>query len=77
MGLNRIISKEVIIRIPPGKETAKAEEIAEKIRTACLEQVDVIRKILEEQGVKNRFSELLAKVDDFCKKAVIVADKTE
>ncbi len=77
--LNHAISEKGLIRIPPGKEKerAKAEKLAEGMRTTCLEEVDKLRKILEEQGVKNRFSELLAKVDDFCKNFVLVADKPE
>lgn len=76
VALNRICSQK-IIRVPPGKEKAKAEKLAEGIRTHFLKLVDGLRKILEEQGVINRFSELLAKVDDFAKNSAIVADKPE
>jgi len=73
--LNRAISEECRIRIHSGKKRARAEEIAEGIRTMVLEEVDGLRKILEDQGVKDRFSEQLAKVYDFCTNFAVVTDK--
>ena len=75
--LNQAISKVGGFRILPEKELANAEELAEALRTEFIELVDAIRKILEEQGVINRYSELLAKVYDFCKNCIIAADKPE
>ena len=75
--LNRAISEKGLIRIFPGKEKAKAEEMAKKFRTMFKEQVDELCRILEEQGVKTRYSEQLAKVYDFCKNVAVVADKPE
>ena len=75
--LNRAISEKGIFRVCPGNNRAEAEELVEKIRTMCLERVDNLRKILEEQGVKDRYSEQLAKVYEICKNLVIVIDKPE
>ncbi len=60
--LNRAISEEYRINILPGKEMSRAEKVAEELITMLLKQVDGLREILEEQGVKGRFSEQLAKV---------------
>ena len=75
--LNQAISKKDRIFVVTGKGRAEAEEIVETIRAMCSGYVDELSKILEDQGVINRYSELLAKVYDFCKNCIIAADKPE
>ena len=60
-----------------GISTTESIARAKNNQAMCLEQVDDLRKILEEQGVKDRFSEQLAKVYEICENLLIVADKPE
>jgi vacuolar-type H+-ATPase subunit I/STV1 len=73
--LNRVISEEYKICIHPGEDKSTAEKLAESTRTMLSKQVDELCEILKDQGVKDRFSEQLAKVYDFFKSLIIVADK--
>ncbi|MCP4613508.1 MAG: hypothetical protein GY845_32855 [Planctomycetes bacterium] len=57
--------------------TSKTKESAKQTQTIILGQVDKIRKLLEAQGVKDRYSEQLEKIYEICNNLVTVADKPE
>ncbi len=74
--LNQVISIGGI-RLRPGTGTTKSKKEVKKTQTLTLEHVDKLRRILEEQGVEDRYSEQLAKVNEICNNLVTVADEQE
>jgi len=57
--------------------TPETKELAKQNQTMVLGQLDELSKILEEQGVKDRYSEQLTKIYENCENLLIVDDKPE
>ena len=65
------------IRLRPGTGVTKSIKEVKDAQTLILEKVDKLLRILEEQGVEDRYSSQLAKVYEICNNLVTVADKPE
>ncbi|MGD8785986.1 MAG: hypothetical protein PVJ60_01065 [Phycisphaerales bacterium] len=55
--------------------TAKTKEIIKEIQKLYLEQIDELSEMLENQGVKNKYSEQLEKVREICENLTTVVAK--
>ncbi len=73
--LNQIISEKDRICVITEKDKAEAEEKVKAVQILCSEYIDELCRILEEQGLKDRFSEQLAEIYEISKNLLTVADK--
>ncbi len=72
--LDLAISTEFSIHVGPGRVESKIRKEAESFRAKLLKIIDEIGEILEAQGVKDQFSEQLAKVRDTCTHGELIVD---
>lgn len=64
--LNRAVSKKFSVHIISGDKKTEIDDVIRGVRTMLSGQIDELCKILEDNGVRDRFSEQLAKVYDVC-----------